>query len=279
MSDHGSSVAQVDASPETAGAAGFRARVVLIGASNLTRGISTVIETCGKLLESPLDIYCLLGHGRSYGHRSFVLCRSIPGVLESRAWEVLDQQPLAPTFALITDIGNDVMYRNPPAQITTWVRETIERLEKHDARIVMTALPIPRLERLTKLNYLIARTLFFPKNRMTMEEARRVAGETDRLVRELAAEKNIPVVDFPDAWYGADPIHVVRSSWAEAWGTTLAHWFDERERPMALADGDFGRWLRLRTLSPEQWWLFDRIERGRPQPALTLRNGTRVSFY
>ena len=42
-------------------------RVILLGASNLTRGISTVVEIAKTKWGSPLDIMSALGHGRSYG--------------------------------------------------------------------------------------------------------------------------------------------------------------------------------------------------------------------
>ena len=55
-------------------------RVILLGASNLTRAISTVIGIAQATLDGPLDIVAALGHGRSYGMWSRVLFRELPGI-------------------------------------------------------------------------------------------------------------------------------------------------------------------------------------------------------
>jgi hypothetical protein len=40
------------------------ARVILLGASNLTKCISLIVETAWNLLGSPLDVKAAMGHGR-----------------------------------------------------------------------------------------------------------------------------------------------------------------------------------------------------------------------
>ncbi len=44
-----------------------RPRVVLLGASNLTRGISTAVGTARMILGEPGEYLIAMGHGRSYG--------------------------------------------------------------------------------------------------------------------------------------------------------------------------------------------------------------------
>ena len=72
-------------------------RVVLLGASNLTRGISTVVATAQRVWGQPLEVLAALGHGRSYGIESRVLGRRLPGILNSGLWEALDRSPASPT--------------------------------------------------------------------------------------------------------------------------------------------------------------------------------------
>src|SRR5262245_61538357 len=79
-------------------------RIVLLGASNLTRGISTAVETAGTLLGRPLEVLAAFGHGRSYGMSNCVLGRSLPGIVECGLWRSLAALPPAPTSALVTDI-------------------------------------------------------------------------------------------------------------------------------------------------------------------------------
>ncbi|MCZ6542107.1 MAG: hypothetical protein O6768_00410, partial [Planctomycetota bacterium] len=87
-----------------------RPRVVLLGASNLTRGISRAVGIAQAILGTPLEVLIAMGHGRSYGQRSRVLGRSLPGIVDCGLWDALLHGSGRPTYALLTDIGNDVMY-------------------------------------------------------------------------------------------------------------------------------------------------------------------------
>ena len=85
-------------------------RIILLGASNLTRGLSIVIETARLLFATrdrpeqtsrgPLGVFAALGHGRAYGLPSRVLVRSLPSILDCGLWRAIenqqpDQQPPA----------------------------------------------------------------------------------------------------------------------------------------------------------------------------------------
>ncbi len=106
-------------------------RVVLLGASNLTRGVSTVIETAAAYWGRPLEVFAALGHGRSYGAASSVMGRELPGIVQCGLWEDLRRQGAAATAALITDVGNDLLYGAPPEVIADWVQQCAERLVRH----------------------------------------------------------------------------------------------------------------------------------------------------
>ncbi len=256
----------------------FRARVVLLGASNVTKGLSVIAEASQSLLGSPIDLYCAIGHGRSYGTTSRVLIRSLPSILDSALWDALKQLPRdTPTYALIADVGNDIMYDHPAHRIVEWSEQTILRLEESGANIVMTGLPLQRIARLNSMQFLAARTLFFPTNRLTLYEARSRAESVSAQLQQLADQHGVPLIQLPVDWYGLDPIHIRSSMKAKAWNTILHQWVDEKE----VAEpprGSLRRWLRLRSLSPYRWWLLG-MQRGRPQPAALLDDGTRVSMY
>ncbi|MEX0819484.1 MAG: hypothetical protein WD070_07815, partial [Pirellulaceae bacterium] len=85
-------------------------RVVLLGASNIARSPAIVFDSARSAWGSPLDIVAATGHGRSYGMTSCVLGRTLPGILQCGLWEALATRPLVPTAALLTDIGNDILY-------------------------------------------------------------------------------------------------------------------------------------------------------------------------
>src|SRR4051812_44679884 len=112
-----------------------RATVVLLGASNLTRGISSAIYYAHRLLGGPLEFYVAFGHGRSYGMRSRVLVRELPGIRDSAIWRALEgRDPRAPVYGLVSDIGNDVLYQAPVTEIVAWLRDALQRLRAVGAK-------------------------------------------------------------------------------------------------------------------------------------------------
>jgi hypothetical protein len=256
---------------------GFRARVVLIGASNVTRGMSVAVETARLLLGAPLDVHFVAGRGRSYGLDTFVVVRSLPSVRDSAFWSRLDQFEPVPTYGLIADVGNDLMYGIEPQRVVDWVVCCIDALAARDTRLVIAAPPLARLSRIGPTDYLIARTLLFPRNRMPRATALERAEALHRLLHDLARDRNCPIIDPPAHWYGADPIHLRLRCQAEAWSTILGRWTGDGDAPRA--SGSVARWLALHSRSPERWRLFGRISRGRLQPCLRLADGTTVSLW
>jgi hypothetical protein len=252
-------------------------RVVLLGASNLTRGISTVIETAWSLLGSPLEVLAALGHGRSYGLASRVLGRELPGIRQSGLWDALAARPTAETAALVTDIGNDLLYGAPVESILRWVSESLERLDTARARTVLTLLPIDNVEALSEWRYWIVRTCAFPKCRARLDEILGAAGELNAGLKRLAAERRVPVVELRGEWYGFDPIHIRLRHWRAAWREILSPWSDAPASASA-ARGSFTRWLYLRSLPPLERRLFGR-ERRAAQPSGRLRDGTTIALY
>ena len=85
------------------------ARIVALGASNLTRGFQTVVSTARRAWGPEVEVLGALGHGRSYGAMSRFAMRTRPGILESELWTDLSRLPPAATRGLVTDVGNDLL--------------------------------------------------------------------------------------------------------------------------------------------------------------------------
>lgn len=252
-------------------------RVVLLGASNLRRGISTVVETSCAVWGRPLDILATPGHGRSYGLRqSYVLARGLPGILHCRLWRDWDDRPPAPTAALLTDVGNDILFGVDVDRIEAWVTECLERLTPRVERIVMTELPLTNLLRMGPQTFLILRRILFPSSRLRYEEAMRQASELNERVKQLAERFAARLIAPQPSWYGVDPIHIRRRYMADAWRAILSPWRDETAP--TITHDSLARWIYLRRLRPQRRTLFG-FEQRRPQPAGRLRDGTRLSFY
>src|SRR5206468_1529905 len=134
--------------------------------SNLSRGLSTVIETACGIWGQPLDVLAAVGHGRSYGVRSAMLGRELPGITECGLWQALRQRQAAPTTALITDIGNDLLLDVPVSETVAWVEACIERLQTVDARVVLTPLPLVSVATLSRAKFLLLRSVLYPACRL-----------------------------------------------------------------------------------------------------------------
>ena len=121
-------------------------RVVLIGASNLSLAFPDVLDAARALWGGPLEVLAAHGLGRSYGIPTRVLGRELPGILECGLWPALEALEPRPAVALLTDPGNDIAYQVPVERIAGWMRETVLRLERAGARIVVTRPPLASLE-------------------------------------------------------------------------------------------------------------------------------------
>ncbi len=254
-----------------------RPRVVLLGASNLTRALPTVVELCRCMLDSPLEVVAALGHGRSYGMHSSLLARRLPGILQTGLWEMLAGRPPTPSFALITDIGNDLMYGVPPATIADWVDQCADRLQQHGAKVIITGLPLESIDSLSPVRFAIARSLLFPGHPMTIFDAKQRSAELHERLAELAVRRRAALIEQPAAWFGMDPIHLKRRCAVAAWSQILGPWVDASGR-LPSVRGSLLRSLRLRRVAPEVRWWFG-IPQRRAQPAAMLGDGTKVWMY
>ena len=252
-------------------------RVILLGASNLTRGIATVVDACQRLWGQPLDVMAALGHGRSYGMRSTILGRSIPSVIHCDLWPALAERPEAPTAALVTDIGNDLLYEAPVERIVDWVTRCLDMLVERNARIVMTRLPVANIEHVPEWKFRVLRRLMFPRGRLPYAVLAGRVRELDQRLAAVAEARGVTLVEQRVAWYGWDPIHLKSRHWPAAWHHILSGGSDAHIAP-APRNPRLANRLYLRTRRPQQRWWFGIEERG-PQPCGRLADGSVVSFF
>lgn len=262
-----------------------RATIVMLGASNLTRGISTSVGWAQRIVGSPLDFYVALGHGRSYGLRSRVLLRELPGIRDCAIWQDLARRdPAVPVYALITDIGNDILYQAPVEDIVAWLRFALERFKAMGARITIVQLPVHNVLHTTDFQFWLLDKVIFPGRHLDKNTVKQNALRLTEAVKALAAEYGATIIEHDPAWYGLDPIHFKMRSWRVAWGRIIGGWAppaggESEATALALvAPPSFGQWLYLRMLAPALRWIMGR-ERRRQQPAGRLRDGSRVHLY
>ncbi len=252
-------------------------RAILLGASNLTRSLATVVPTAEHVWGSPLEVLAALGHGRSYGMTSRVLGRSLLGIKHCGLWESLDRSPPAPTAALITDVGNDLLYGAAPELILEWVAECFDRLASRSARTTITLLPIASTAAMSDWFYFLLRTCTYPKCRLSRSTVLERAEKLNAGLKLFAAARGAACVELSASWYGLDPIHIRRGAWQAAWSTILGAWSETPTRA-PRSRGSLRRWLDFKRLAPEKKWHFGR-EFTAIQPAARLRSGTTIALY
>jgi hypothetical protein len=249
------------------------ARVVALGASNLTRGFMSVVSSARAAWGPEIEIFAALGHGRSYGAPSRVGFRTLPGILESGLWRCLDSQARLPTRALVADIGNDILYGYSTEQILAWIEETLNRLQRLTQDISITDLPLASIRRLSNIKYLIFRTILFPSSRLSLQQVLDTAERiTDRLT-ELARNRGARLIHLEPAWYGFDPIHFRPSLWQPVWQQILGIHPGSSRGGNSLIEG-----LKLYLMPPERRWLFG-VEQRTPQSGVSLPAGGRVWLF
>ncbi len=248
-------------------------RVILLGASNLTYALPLLFESLSSTLTPPLEIVAAHGHGRSFGTWSRVLCRSLPGISHSQLWSDLDSSNVQPTktLALITDIGNDLLYGADVEQIIVWVDSCLNRLDEQRAEIVMTALPMVSISRLSAWRYYLTRAIFFPASSVSWIKILDRVHCLNESLRKIAEEHKATLLEPDTNWYGLDPIHIRATHRVRAWRTILAPWPVFDEQPPNLKRSSPLAALRLWTMRPAERRICGRRQIAE-QPVLS-RNG------
>jgi len=246
-------------------------RVVLLGASNLAIGFPLIVRQLFAGLPRPLEIYAACGHGRSFCRWSRVLFRALPGIDRCALWSDLERTShgnSSTTLALVTDVGNDLIYGSTPELIARRIEFCLSELSRHRAELVMTHLPLASIERLSALRYNATKAVFFPRTGGRWPEMLKRARDLDQSLAEIGSRYSAHLVPQPLKWYGFDPIHIRRGHRGRAWQTIFSGWpsfgtATEGDR-LALADV-----VRLRLAAPAERRLFGR-QQLRPQPSLAL---------
>lgn len=259
-------------------------RVILLGASNVSRGLAAVVEACKLRWGQPLDLLAAIGHGRSFGRPSRVLARGLPGILECGLWDELAQRAPLPSAGLITDIGNDILFGASTETIAEWVESSLQRLDAVCEQLIVTELPLASIEKLGPRQFHFLRRILFPKSKIDFEHALSAARDLNTILQQLAIRYRAHVVRPVAHWYAIDPIHIRIRHWGTAWPWILRSW-QCLERPTSAHDGSYDvvqhswrLWLQLRTARPHERRMFGVTQR-QTQPACVLSDGTRVSLY
>jgi hypothetical protein len=252
-------------------------RVILLGASNLTRSFPTVVATVRQTWSEPVEIMAAMGHGRSYGQDSSVFGKKISGIFPCALWQDLQNRQPLPTAALVTDIGNDMLYGVSPNQMLDWVERCLDRLAEAGATTIVTQLPAESIERLGERRFQFFRRLLFARSKLTLADVRVLVREINERLVVIGQKRKIPVISASRSWYGFDPIHIRRSVMRDAWPALLATWREINE-PVLSSPSSLSMIAYLSALEPRDYSRFG-FQRHVMQPNGRLNDGTTISIY
>jgi len=234
--------------------------IVIIGASNVTFSLPVIWSTLRQSLNDPFRLMVAAGHGRSFGIPSTVLGRTLPSILECGLWESLERLNSSTTHALVTDVGNDLLYGVDATQTMSWVTETIDRLESQASNILVTGLPIESLRGLSARRFDFFRRLMFPRSNLAFECALSESDAIHRQLLETGGNQAVTNLVPEERWYGLDPIHIRRRCRREAWNRYLSLCLPDVNLTSCGLVPDFSawrgcaerRWKRSRLLTSQQ---------------------------
>jgi hypothetical protein len=250
---------------------------ILLGASNLTISAPLLLENLHRNGGGAADVCVAMGFGRSYGGWSRFLFRDLPGIVDCGLWNDLPAgRDDAPLRALITDVGNDLVYGHTPERIAGWVEDCVRRLQAAGGDVVLTLPPVESLASLSRWRYTVMRTMFFPFCRTPLDKMCELAADLHARLNEHATSLGIPALHSPGGWYGFDPIHIRRGLRSEAWRSILSAWQGTQAWEWSTRSSSTIH-RETRNAAPALCRRRGR-ERTAEQPAIRAE-GFRVSFY
>jgi hypothetical protein len=262
--------------------------VVALGASNLSRGLSRLLQASRCCSSSAFDLVVAAGHGRSYGVNSRIWNRNLPSILESGLWRSIDKMLRrdvfgnSPRLAVITDIGNDLLYGFSIEQIATWLEEVIHRLHLQQFNIVITKLPIESIQSVGPRRFRLLKTFFVPGCRQSLEEIKEQSRQMNNSIVRLAKKYQLSIIEQPGFWYGLDAIHIRRSCLDDLWQRVVECWpvctHDSETRQGTAQWSTWKEWFRIGAASAEVRSLAG-VMLFTPQPVFQLGDTTRVFLY
>jgi hypothetical protein len=252
-----------------------RTPIVVLGASNVARGLARLAATARARSDAPIDLFVAAGHGRAYGVSSRVWTRRLPSILASGLWRALDRTQVEKPLSLLTDVGNELLYGLGVAAVAGAVGEAARRLADRGARLAITGLPLESIAGVGALRYGLLRTLYVPGCLLALEELKEATHWLDDELRAIAAELGATYIEQRRDWYGFDAIHLKRRWLDELWDRAGDAW------GLAAATGrpraTLAEWAALGTKAAEVRSVA-RVTRLTRQPVID-RAGMRVWMY
>ena len=183
--------------------------LILLGASNLSRGcfaFARHLKAC--LHPHSVEVLIASGPGRGYYASGGLLNVTYPPICSSDIFEVAQNKAESGTrvVALVTDIGNDIMYDVSTEKLIETIENIFVRLQSMNAEIFYTTLPAAFEKKVHPVWFYVLRSVLLPSSRVSYNQATARIIAVNQFLRESASEHCHLISDM-DRYLGFDEIH------------------------------------------------------------------------
>ncbi len=192
---------------------------ILLGASNLSRsfhGLKYCIKRC--IFPRPAIFLHAMGPGRGYISGGGILNVVYSPILESGIFEVSRRKRIEnqQVVALITDIGNDIMYDISSEKIIGGLQYLFNILGEFESNIFITSIPVDLENDVNELLFYIIRQVYFPKSPIKYSQALNSVKAINTFILK-SSNQNISVINDLKPFCGIDKIHYSIFKSKSAW--------------------------------------------------------------
>jgi len=197
---------------------------IFLGASNLARGYSALANClAGSLAPHPAEILHAMGPGRGYCAEGGIYNITYPpigscGILESASGRAPKARQVV---ALITDIGNDIMYGVPVSEITSCLNSLLQKLDAIGAEVFVHPIPIDFADDVSERQFRILRSIFYPNSAIDYTGAAIAVSTINDFLRDSAGGRVHLLPNMKD-FSGIDKIHYSIFQSHRAWSQVAA---------------------------------------------------------
>jgi len=192
---------------------------VFLGASNLARsyyGLKRCIARC--LFPRPVSFVHALGPGRGYVRQGGILNATYSPILNCGILKEVGDRSVSnqQVVALITDIGNDIMYGAPAEEIIGGLRSLFGTLQEMGAISLVTSIPVDLKNDVDEFYFRALRRIFFPNSPVEYHQASEAVRAINKFIFESSNDK-LKVIGGLEQYCGIDKIHYSLLKGGSAW--------------------------------------------------------------
>lgn len=179
---------------------------VFLGASNLARG-HYALANCLKRSLYPRPVQFLFAHGPGRGYLAWGgFLRKVYSPIRSSGIFSAARANKCQVVALLTDIGNDIMYNVSPWDITACLEKIITQLQEFNAIILTTPIPSSLENKLNQFSFFCLRSILYPRSKVRYKEAVEGMRQINKFLKNSVSE-NLHLFSGLEEFSGSDRIH------------------------------------------------------------------------